>query len=280
MRAQRPLEDVMHYHAHKAQHGTDQSNRLKDVFPNGETERNARLGRQVAIVLRLGDVVQNINDVRAANRVGVVDTRVFESRHIAQLRGPLFGQELHIVLGAKVQAARRTRLDAGGFQASSYSVRAQGTLVNLLGVGIELRNIERTTGDTELAADTVFLLKIDDAVLVLHDGAVGRTGPQAARIGAVHALMLAHQPGKAAVGVLIFVELDQVPVIPVGVGHGLVGIVEVGLLERHIVPLHASYLTGLATDAGGGVNQLANLVLALCTRARDRSGMGRDLLDS
>ncbi len=66
-------------------------------------------------------------------------------------------------------------------------------------VGIELRNIEGAAGDAILAADAVFLLEIDDAVAVLHDGAVGRARAQAAGIGAVHALILAHQPAEVAV---------------------------------------------------------------------------------
>ena len=158
---------------------------------------------------------------------------LFEARNVAQLLGPLFGQDLHVVLGAEVQAARWTRFDAGRFQSGAHTVRAQRALVNLLGVRIELRNVERAAGDAELAADAVVLLEIDDAVFVLHDGAVGRAGMQAAGVGAVHALCLRISQREAAVGVLVLVELDQVPVIPVGVGHRLVGVVEVGLVERH-----------------------------------------------
>src|ERR1022692_2336556 len=106
------------------------------------------------------------------------------------------------------------------------------------------------------------------------------SGGQASGIFAVHALVFAHEPRKAAIVVLVLVELDEVPVIPVGVGHRLVGVVEVGFLERHVVPFHASYFAGFATDAGGGVDQLAHLVLALRAFAGYRSRMGRDLLDS
>ena len=235
---------------------------------------------KTAVGLGLVDVVQHIDDAGAANSGRIVDAGFLEARNFAQLRGPLFGQELHVVLGAEMQTARRTSLNAGGFQTSSHSVRAQRALVNLLGIGIVLRDIEWAAGDAELAADAVLLLEIDDAIFVLHDGAVGGTGMQAAGIGAMHALMLAHQPGKAAVGVLILVELDQVPEVPFRVRHGLVGVVEVGLPERHVVPLHARYFAGLAADAGGGVDQLADLVLALGSCAGDRSGVGRDLLDS
>src|SRR5208337_4012324 len=130
-----------------------------------------------------------------------------------------------------------------------------------------------TTRDAELAADTVFLLEIDDAIGVLHDRAVGRTGGQATGIGAVHALVLAHQPGKAAIVVLVLVELDEVPVVPVGVGHRLISIVEARLLERHVVPFDAGHFTRLAPDAGCGVNQLAHLVLPLRTLAGNRPRM-------
>ncbi len=73
------FEDVMHHHPYEAQHGAKQSNRLEDVLPNRETERNARLRRQIAVAFRLGDVVQHVDDVRAADRVRVVDTGILES---------------------------------------------------------------------------------------------------------------------------------------------------------------------------------------------------------
>src|SRR5689334_20050002 len=113
-------------------------------------------------------------------------------RVLAQLRGPRFRQVLHVVLCAEVQTAGRTGLDACRFETLPHTVRAQRALVNLLRLRIELRNIERATGNAVLAADAVILLEIDNAIGVLYDGAVGGTRTQATWIGAVHALVLAH----------------------------------------------------------------------------------------
>src|SRR5215813_7580545 len=51
---------------------------------------------------------------------------------------------------------------------------SQPALIDFLGGGMELGNIKRTAGDAELAADAVGLFEIDNAVAVLHDGAVSR----------------------------------------------------------------------------------------------------------
>ncbi len=166
-----------------------------------------------------------------------------------------------------------------GSRPGSYTVRTQSAFVDFFRRGVELGNIERATRDAELASDAVLLLEIDDPVRILHDGAVGRTRAQASGIGAVHALMLAHQPCEAAVGMLALVELDQVPVVPVRVRHGLVGVVEHGVLERHVVPFHACYFARFAPNTGGGVDQLADVRLALRAFAGNRSRMGRDLLN-
>ena len=78
----------------------------------------------------------------------------------------------------------------------------------------------------------------------------------------------------------MFVEEDQVPIIPARLRHGLVGIVENGGRKGHIVPLDARNLASFAADAGGGVNQFANDVLALGAFARDRSGVAGNFLDA
>ena len=70
-------------------------------------------------------------------------------------------------------------------------------------------------------------LKVDDAVGILHDRAVRRTRLQASGIGAVHALILAHQPLDRPVFALVLVELDQIPEVPARLRHRLVGVVEV-----------------------------------------------------
>src|SRR5208283_3427048 len=125
-----------------------------------------------------------------ADGIRVVHAGVLEAGDVAQLFGAALGQELHVLLGAEVQASGRTRLDASRFQARSHSVRAKRAFVDLFRGGIEFRDVEGAARDAELAADAVLLLEIDDAVGVLHNGAIGRASGQAAGIGAVHALVL------------------------------------------------------------------------------------------
>src|SRR5208282_2910693 len=185
-----------------------------------------------------------------ADGLWIVHAGVLPAEIFLQLLSALLGNEFHVVFAAELQAASWTRLDAGGFEPLADTVGAEGALVHALGRGIEARNIEGTAGNAEFAADAVFLVEVDNAVGVLHDGAVGGTRRQAARIGAVHALILAHQPLDRAIGVLVLVELDEVPEIPARLGHRLVGVVEGGQRERQVVPLGARHFTRFAADAG------------------------------
>src|SRR6185437_14016249 len=106
------------------------------------------------------------------------------------------------------------------------------------------------------AADAVFLLEIHDAVGVLHDGAGGRAGLEAALVGAVHAAVLADQPFEIPFGILVLREAHQCP-RAVGQVCGILVAAEVAAdLIPQIVPLHARDLTGLAADALGGVDEL------------------------
>src|SRR6266581_1194576 len=161
----------------------------------------------------------------------------------------------HVALGPELQAAGRTRPDAGRLQPRLAAVHAQRALRHLPGLGVELRHVEGTPGRAEAAADAGLGVHVHDAVLVLDDGARRRAGREAARVLAVHALVLAHQPDDAAVEFLL-VEADQVPELRVQLGHGLVG---AGLPRGHrpeVVPLLAGHFAGLAADAGGGVDEL------------------------
>src|SRR5678816_3664215 len=116
-------------------------------------------------------------------------------------------------------------LNTRRFEPLAHAVRTERALVNLFRLLVEFWNVERTAGDAVAAADAVFLLKIDDAIFVFDDRAVGRTRTQAPRIFAVHTLILAHQPHQVAVA-LVFNELNQVPIVPLRRGHRLVGVIE------------------------------------------------------
>src|SRR5437868_2528014 len=98
-----------------------------------------------------------------------------------------------------MQAARRAGFDAGRLKPCADAIRAERALVDLLGLCVEARNVERAARYAILAADAVLLLKIDDAVGVLNNRPIRRTGAQASWVCAVHALILAHQPHQVAV---------------------------------------------------------------------------------
>jgi hypothetical protein len=110
----------------------------------------------------------------------------------------------------------------------------------------------------------MILLKVNDAIRVLDNRAVCGTSLQASWLGAVHALVLAHEPLQTAIRLLVLVEEDQIPIVPAGFRHGLQSVVEGRLREGHVVPLDAGHFASLATDAGGGIDQFADGFFTLC----------------
>src|ERR1051325_10210229 len=153
----------------------------------------------------------------------------------------------HVALRAKVQTPGRTRFDTSRLKSLAYSIGAECALVDLLRLLIELGNVKRTTGNAIAAANAVLLLKIDDAVLVLDNGAISGARAQATRIFTVHALVLAHEPHQIAVA-LVLGKLDQVPVVPISSRHCLVRIVECRFPKRMIVPFNTRDFARLTTD--------------------------------
>src|SRR5450432_922248 len=109
-----------------------------------------------------------------------------------------------------MEAAGGASFNASGLQTRADAIGTERALVNFLGFGIELGNVERATSYAILAADAVFLLEIDDTVAVLNDRRIGGTRAQAARIGAVQTPVLAHQPTQRAVVRDVLIEPDQV----------------------------------------------------------------------
>src|SRR5499427_10294845 len=83
------------------------------------------------------------------------------------------------------------------------------------------------------------------------DGAISGTRRETAGLGAVHALVLAHEPQQRAVFALVLIEKDKVPVIPARLRHGLIRVVEDGFAKRQVVPFHAGYFASFAAYAGG-----------------------------
>ena len=240
--------------AEAAEQGEGSEHGFGEPLPPGVAPRDLRILWQAAVALGVGRIVQNVDDVRSANGLRIVDACVLPAEIVPQLFGALFGNELHVVFAAKFQAAGWTSFNAGGLEAFAYAIRAESAFIDALGCGIEARNIEGAPRDAEFAADAVFLIEVDDAVRVFNDGAVGGAGGETSGIGTVHALILAHQPLDGAVGILVLVEFDEVPKMGGGLGHRLVGVVEGGRSEGHVVPLDAGDFAGFASDACGGVD--------------------------
>src|SRR5258706_404656 len=152
-----------------------------------------RIAGQASICLRIFYVMQDINDPGSTDTGGIVHARVFKIEVLAKLLCAIFGENLHVVLGSEVQTAGWTGLYACRFESDGDTVRAERALEHLLCGWIEFRNIKRASTNAVAAADAILLLKIDDAIGVLHDRAVGGTGGEAAWIRTVHALIFPHQ---------------------------------------------------------------------------------------
>src|SRR5690606_28342663 len=97
-------------------------------------------------------------------------------------------------LGAENDGAGRTGFDTGRLLPHGHPVGAQVALIGFVVFLGYARDIEGTARYAIAAAYAVFLMKVDDAVVVLDDGAWSRTGFQAARVFAVHAAVFADQP--------------------------------------------------------------------------------------
>src|SRR6266436_4605224 len=218
--------------------------------------------------------MQNVDHSSAADARRVIYAGLGEIVMIAKLLGTILGEELHVVLAAEMQATCGAGFDACRLQPFADAVGTEGALVDSLGLGIEFGNVERAAGNAVTAADAVVLLKIDDAVRVLNDGAIGGARGEASRVGTVHALILAHEPHQGAVFSFVFIEANQVPVIPARVRHGLVAVVKNRGAEGQVVPFHAGDFAGLAADASGSVDELADLEFALRVLAGNGTSVG------
>src|SRR5262245_32110547 len=186
----------------------------------------------------------------------------------------------HVLLAAEDDGAGRAGLHARRLEADRDAVRAQGALVGLVVLLGDPRNVERAARDAVAAADAVLLLEIDDAVRVLHDRAGRRAGLEAARLGAVHAAVLADQPLQRQAFLLAFDlgEAHQRPGARVEVRGVVVDADVVADLGAQLVPFHARDLAGLAADALGLVDELGDLLrLADARRGRGGGGTGLDV---
>src|SRR5215813_15403197 len=123
-------------------------------------------------------VVQYINHMRALHPRRIVNARVLEARHLAELLRAVLGQELHVILRTEMQAPRRARFDARRLEARAHPVHTQRALKDFPRRRAELRDVERTAGHAVAAADALLLLEIDDPIHILNDRSVRRARGQ------------------------------------------------------------------------------------------------------
>src|SRR5437870_11914964 len=142
---------------------------LERLLPKLDRQRNRRIPGQT-ILLGVIAKSKDGNDAGAANAGRIVHGCLSEPGSL-QLRHALVGRLEHLVLGAELQATGGTRFNAGRLEANRDAVSAERAFVNFLGLSVELGDVKRATSDAVAAANTVLLLEIDDAVVVLHDGA-------------------------------------------------------------------------------------------------------------
>src|SRR5690606_4080935 len=213
-----------------------------------------------AVKLRLVGVMQHVHYVRAADAGGIVQPRLIETARL-QVFYPSGGMLLHVLLGAEHERAGGTGLDAGGLAPNGDAIRAQRALVGLMIALRDSRDVEWATGNAVAAPDAVLLVKVHDAVRVLHDRAGCRAGFQAARVGAVHAAVLADQPLQVARRILVFRETHERPGMLGQVSRIVVNADVAADFVAQVVPFHAGNLAGFAADAFRRVDEL-----------RDRAG--------
>ena len=177
-----------------------------------------------------------------------------------------------------MQAAGGTGFHARRLESHGRTVHAQRALRHLSGLRVELRHVERAARLAVAAADAVVLIHVHDPVGVLDDRARCGAGLEASRLGAVHALVLAHEPHQPALD-FAFVEADEIPEAGVERRHRLVGTDLLRRERRQVIPFLARNLAGLAADAGGRVDVLGDRGHASHARGAspDRGGGAADL---
>jgi len=74
----------------------------------------------------------------------------------------------------------------------------------------------------------------------------------------MHALIFRHGPEKVRAGRSFLMELDQVPEVVIQLGASLVGPPKIQVGKAEVVPLLTGYFTGLASNAGAGVDELGD----------------------
>ena len=146
------------------------------------------------------------------------------------------------------------RFNACGFKTSVYAVNAHITFVDFLGFLLKSWNIEGAAGNAVLATNALVLIKVNNSVLILNNGARRRTGVQTTWFLAVKAGILLNEPLYLSID-LNFVKAHQEPCVRRQILVTLITPKVGGGLHLEIVPLFTRNLTALAADTTRNINQ-------------------------
>ena len=131
----------------------------------------------------------DIHHVGATDSTRIVDRGVLIAA-LAQSLELLVGQGQHVVLDAPFDGIGRTRLHTGWLESRFDTVDTHIALGDRFGLRVETGYVEGTTRHTILTSNTVLLVEVDNAILILDDGAGCWAREQATRLLAVKAGVL------------------------------------------------------------------------------------------
>ena len=146
------------------------------------------------------------------------------------------------------------RFNACGFKTSVYAVNAHITFVDFFRLFLKSWNIEGAAGNAVLATNALILIKVNNSVLILNNGAWRRTGVQTAWFLAVEARILLDEPLYLSID-LNFVKAHQEPCVRRQILVTLITPKVDGGLHLEIVPLLTGDFTALAADTTRNVDQ-------------------------
>src|SRR6266853_3848684 len=144
LRYARTVSHVMEDNADSSEQCKGSEHGFEQPLPHCVSPGDLRIFREIAVAFGIGRVVENIDHVRSTDGLRIVDAGILPAEIVAQLLRALLGNEFHVVLGAELETAGRTCLDACRFETLPNAVGAECALVNALGLGIEARNVEGT----------------------------------------------------------------------------------------------------------------------------------------
>src|SRR5690606_19105711 len=113
-------------------------------------------------------MMQYIHDVCAAYTGRVIKPCVVESAGL-QVDDAIVGMLLHVFFGAENNGTGWTGFDAGGLLPDTDPVGAQGTFIDFVVFLGNAWDVEGAACNAITAAYAVFLMEIDNAVVVLDD---------------------------------------------------------------------------------------------------------------